>query len=147
MPVSYTPNFKNVLDKLRSILRSEFKQTVQVFIGHEEEVSGSTQYIRLDPVGSELTTMRSSGETREYEVQMYFYFINANIENKNALDHVLRIISRIEATVVNNRATTLKDSSDLFNCRVDSTELDALDKENEYVVLLVWKGQHTSNIS
>ena len=147
MPISYKPNFKNMLDKLRSILRNEFKQSVKVFIGHEEEVSGNTQYIRLDPIGSELTEMLTHGETREYEVHMYFYFINANIENKNAMDHVLRIVSRIEAIIQNNRATTLSDSSNLFNCRVETTELNALDKENEYVVLLVWKGQHTGNIS
>ena len=77
---------------------------------------------------------------------MYYYFLDKNIKI-SSLEHVLRYTSRIEALVQNNRATTLSDSSNLFNCRIESTELNALEEENEYVVLLVWKGQHTGNIS
>ena len=90
--------------------------------------------------------MLSHGETREYEINMYYYFLDKNIKI-SSLEHVLRYTSRIEALVQNNRATTLSDSSNLFNCRIESTELNALEEENEYVVLLVWKGQHTGNIS
>ena len=73
-------------------------------------------------------------------------FLDKNI-NSSSLDHVLRYTSRIEALVHDNMATTLSDDSNLYNCRIESTELNALDEENEYVVLLVWKGQHTGNIS
>ena len=43
-------------------------------------------------------------------------------------------------------AMTLSDSSNCFNCRIETTELNALDDENEYVVQLTWIGQHLGNI-
>ena len=145
MAITFTNNFKNILDKLRNILRTEFKGALPVYIGHES-AQASSQFVRLDPVGSELVSYMSSAELREYNIVMYYYFVDKNIK-KSSLDHVLRYTSRIEALVQNNRATTLSDSSNLFNCRIESTELNALEEENEYVVLLVWKGQHTGNIS
>ena len=145
MPVTFTNNFKNILDKLRNILRTEFKGALPVYIGHES-AQASSQFVRLDPVGSELVSYMSSAELREYNIVMYYYFVDKNIK-KSSLDHVLRYTSRIEALVQNNRSTTLSDSSNLFNCRLETTELNALEEENEYVVLLVWKGQHTGNIS
>ena len=53
MAVTFTNNWKNILDKLRSILRTEFKGALPVYIG--EEGSEGTQFVRLDPIGSELT--------------------------------------------------------------------------------------------
>ena len=53
MPVKFTNNFKNILDKLQSILRTEFGNTLPVHVGEVNEKAGS-QYLRLDPVGSEL---------------------------------------------------------------------------------------------
>ena len=121
MAVSFTNNFKNILDKLRNILRTEFKGALPVYIGHESE-------------------------QREFTLNIYYYFLDKNIK-KTSLDHVLRYVSRIEALIHDNTSTTLSDSANLYNCRVESTSLNALEDENEYVVELVWKGQHTGNIS
>jgi hypothetical protein len=77
---------------------------------------------------------------------MYYYFLDKNIK-KTSLDHVLRYMSRIEALMHDYTSTTLADSSNLYNGRIESTALNALDEENEYVVEFVWKGQHTGNIS
>ena len=145
MPVTFTSNFKNILDKLRNILRTEFKNALPVYIGHES-TQASSQFMRLDPIGSELITYMASAEQREYTVNMYYYFLDKNIK-KTSLDHVLRYTSRIEALIHDNTSTTLTDSSNLYNCRIDSTSLNALNEENEYVVEMVWKGQHTGNIS
>ena len=145
MAITPEDTYTKILNKLRSLFRDEFKNAVPTYVGHDKKVSGS-QYIRLDPVGSDLTEMLTQGETREYTINCYYYFLDKNV-NISSLEHVLRYTSRIEALVQNNRATTLSDSSNLFNCRVESTELNALEEENEYVVLLVWKGQHTGNIS
>ena len=41
---------------------------------------------------------------------------------------------------------TLSDSSRCINCRIETTELNALDDENEYVVQFEWRGQHLGNI-
>jgi hypothetical protein len=145
MPVTFTNNFTNILNKLRNILRTEFKGALPVYIGHES-AQASTQFVRLDPIGSELLTYMVTGEQREYTINMYYYFLDKNIK-KTSLDHVLRYISRIEALIHDNTSTTLTDSSNLYNCRVESTTLNSLEEENEYVVEMVWKGQHTANIT
>ena len=144
MPVTFTNNFTNILDKLRNILRTEFKGALPVYIGHES-AQASTQFVRLDPIGSELTEYNTNGEIREYTVNMYYYFLDKNIK-KTSLDHVLRYISRIEALIHDNIAMTLSDSTDAFNCRVESTALNSLEEENEYIVEMVWKGQHLGNL-
>ena len=143
MAVTFTNNFKNILDKLREILRTEFKGALPVYIGHES-AQASSQFLRLDPVGSELTAYMVNSETREFTVNMYYYFLDKNIK-KTSLDHVLRYVSRIEALVHDNISMTLTDSTNVFNCRVESTALNTLEEENEYVVEMVWKGQHLGN--
>ena len=145
MAVTFTNNFKNILDKLRNILRTEFKNALPVYIGHESS-QASSQFLRLDPVGSELLTYMVTGEQREFTVNIYYYFLDKNIK-KTSLDHVLRYVSRIEALMHDYTSTTLTDSSNLYNGRIESTTLNSLEEENEYVVEFVWKGQHTGNIS
>ena len=143
MPVDFTSNFTNILNKLRNILRTEFKGGLPVYIGHEQKEQGS-QYLRLDPLGSNLIEYNAHSEIREYQVNMFYYFADPNV-NKTSLDHVLRYVSRIEALIHDNTAMVLTDSSNCFNCRVESTQLNALDDENEYVVQFEWRGQHHSN--
>ena len=145
MAVTFTNNFKNILDKLRNILRTEFKGALPIYIGHES-AQASSQFLRLDPIGSELLTYMATGEQREFTVNIYYYFLDKNIK-KTSLDHVLRYVSRIEALMHDYTSTTLADSSNLYNGRIDSTVLNSLEEENEYVVEFVWKGQHTGNIS
>ena len=144
MPITFTNNFKNILDKLRNVLRAEFKGSLPVYIGHEtKEVS--TQYLRLDPIGSTLSEYNVNGEMREFQVNMFYYFADPNV-NKTSLDHVLRFVSRLEALIHDNITMTLTDSSNCFNCRIESTELNALEDDNEYVVQFEWRGQHLANM-
>ena len=149
MAVNFTNNFKNILDKLKNILRTEFKGALPVYIGHETNQAGA-QFLRLDPVGSELIQYMATSESREYTVNMYYYFLDKNIK-KTSLDHVLRYMSRIEALMHDNSSTSYTNESgateNWYNGRVESTELNALDEENEYVVEFVWKAQHTGNMS
>ena len=145
MPITFTNNFKNILDKLRNVLRAEFKGSLPVYIGHEtKEVS--TQYLRLDPIGSTLSEYSVSSEMREFQVNMFYYFADPNV-NKTSLDHVLRFVSRLEALIHDNLAMTLTDGSSCLNCRMESTELNALEDNNEYVVQFEWRGQHLANMS
>ena len=143
MPVTFTNNFKNILDKLRNVLRTEFKGTLPIYIGHEQKEQGN-QYLRLDPVGSTLNEYNVNGEIREFQINMFYYFADPNV-NKSSLDHVLRFVSRIEALIHDNVTIELTDSTNCFNCRIEATELNALDDENEYVVQFEWRGQHHSN--
>ena len=146
MPVTFTSNFTNILNKLRNILRTEFKGGLPVYIGHEQKEQGS-QYLRLDPIGNNLIEYNVNGELREYQVNMFYYFADPNV-NKTSLDHVLRYVSRIEALIHDNITMTLSDanSSSCFNCRIETTELNALDDQNEYVVQFEWRGQHLGNL-
>jgi len=113
-------------------------------------MQASTQFIRLDPEGSELLTYMATGEQREYTVNIYYYFLDKNIKNPS-LDHVLRYVSRIEALMHDYSSTTYTNENSAtehwYNGRVEATTLNSLEDENEYVVEFVWKGQHTGNIS
>ena len=115
MAVNFTNNFTNILNKLRNTLRTEFKGTLPVYIGHEQKEQGN-QYLRLDPVGSTLSEYNVNGEIREFQINMFYYFADPNV-NKTSLDHVLRFVSRIEALIHDNISMTLDDtnSTNCFN--------------------------------
>ena len=140
MAVSFTNNWKNILDKLRSVLRTEYGNTLPIFVG-DEDSSTSSQYIRLDPQSSDLSEYMVSAEMREFTVNVLYVFSGANIK-KAALDHILRFVSRTEALIHDNISMTLADSSDAINCRFESTELGTDEVENVYIVNWVWKCQH-----
>ena len=143
MAVSFTNNWKNILDKLEGTLRTEFKGALPVYTGNKAP-AGST-YLQLSPVGSELLEYNVTSETREFTIQILYYFLEANVRD-SALDHILRTVSRIEALIHDNMAMTLTDNSNLFNCRMQSTELNAGD-EDMYIVEWEYKCMHLGNIS
>ena len=145
MAVTFTNNFKNILDKIQSLLRTEFKGALPVYVG-SETVQAGTQFVRIDPQSSELVSFMSNSETREFTINIFYYFLDKNIK-KTSLDHVLRYVSRIEALIHDNLIMTLADSSKVLNARIASTTLDTLEDENEYVVEMVWKGQHIGNMT
>ena len=141
MAVSFTNNWKNILDKLESVLRTEFKGALPVYTGNKAP-AGST-YLQLSPVGSELLEYNVTSETREFTIQILYYFLEANVRD-SALDHILRTFSRIEALIHDNTAMTLTDSTRAFNCRMQSTELNAGD-EDMYIVEWEYKCMHLGN--
>ena len=143
MAVSFTNNWKNILDKLENTLRTEFKGALPVYRGNKAP-AGAT-YLQLNPVGSELLEYNVTSETREFTIQILYYFLEANVKD-SALDHILRTVSRIEALIHDNMAMTLSDSSNLFNCRMLSTTLNA-GEEDMYVVEWEYKCMHLGNIS
>ena len=144
MAVSFTNNWKNILDKLRNVLRSEFKGALPIYVG--EEGQEGTQFIRLDPIGSEMLEYNITSESREFTISVSYYFAEHNVK-KSALDHVLRYVSRIEALIHDNTSITLSDNSNLYNCRMESMELSPDEESSVYLVQWEWKGQHTGNIS
>ena len=142
MAISFTNNWKNILDKLQSVLRTEFGSTLKVYRG--KVISPGNQYLTLLPLGTTLSEYNSSSEIREFSVNMEYHFRDPNM-NEKALDHVTRVVSRSEALIQDNIAMTLADSSSAFNCRVDSTDLGGGD-ESEYIVILEWVCQHLGNV-
>ena len=141
MAVSFTNNWKNILDKLENTLRTEFKGALPIYRGNKAP-AGST-YLQLNPVGSELLEYNVTSETREFTIQILYYFLEANVKD-SALDHIMRMVSRIEALIHDNTVMILSDSSQAFNCRMQSTELNAGD-EDMYVVEWEYKCMHLGN--
>ena len=144
MAVTFTNNWKNILDKLESVLEAEFKGALPVYKGNTIP-KGVNQALQLMPTGSVLSDYNATSETREFTIQVRFIFNEANV-NETALDHILRQVSRIEALIHDNGVMTLSDSSNAFNCRFESTELNADEESGIYLVVWDYKCQHLGNV-
>ena len=144
MATSFTNNWKNILDKLQSVIRTEFKNALPSYRGFDNEPAGS-QYLRLIPIGSDLLEYSVTSETREFSINIMLHFKSANIK-ETALDHILRLVSRLESLIVDNISMTLTDSTNLFNCRIESTSFDSTNPE-EHIVSFDYKCMHQGNLS
>tara|TARA_Y100000593_G_scaffold50630_1_gene95265 strand:- start:1405 stop:1842 length:438 start_codon:yes stop_codon:yes gene_type:complete len=143
MAVTFTNNWKNILDKLESILEAEFKGALPVYKGNSVP-KGINQALKLTPLSSVLNEYNTNSETREFTVSVQFIFAEANIR-ETALDHVLRYVSRIEALIHDNITMTLSDSTNAFNCRFESTNLNTDEDSGVYLVDWEYKCQHLGN--
>jgi hypothetical protein len=144
MPTSFTNNWKNILDKLESVLETEFKGALPVYKG-DTIPKGVNQALQLIPTGSVLSEYNTNSETREFSVTVRFVFAQVNVK-ETALDHILRYISRIEALIHDNVTMTLSDSSNAFNCRFETTELNTDEESGVHVTEWEWKCQHLGNL-
>ncbi len=144
MAVTFTNNWKNILDKLESILETEFKGALPVYKGNSVP-KGVNQALQLIPTGSVLLDYNATSETREFSITVRFIFAEVNVKEA-ALDHILRYVSRIEALIHDNIAITLSDSSDAFNCRFESTDLNSDEESGIYITDWAWKCQHLGNV-
>tara|TARA_R100000664_G_scaffold33879_1_gene52497 strand:- start:2058 stop:2495 length:438 start_codon:yes stop_codon:yes gene_type:complete len=143
MPVTFTNNWKNILDKVQSTLRTEFGGSAPVFVGRADDSAG-TQYFRLAPVSSEITELYAHGEQREFTINIFFYFDSKEIGSKE-YDHILRFVSRTEALMHDNIKMTLADSTTLFDCRMDTCTLDVGEPEDPYTVQWEFICSHLGN--
>ena len=143
MAVTFTNNWKNILDKLESILEAEFKGALPVYKGNSVP-KGVNQALKLTPLSSVLNEYNTNSETREFTVSVQFIFAEANIR-ETALDHVLRYFSRKEALIHDNITMTLSDSTNAFNCRFESTNLNTDEDSGVYLVDWEYKCQHLGN--
>ena len=81
MAVNFTNNWKNILDKLESVLETEFKGALPVYKG-KDIPKGANQALQLIPTGSVLTEYNATSETREFSVTVRYVFADANV-NEN----------------------------------------------------------------
>ena len=58
MGVAFANNWENILDKLESILRTEFKGALKVYRGLKNEIE-SSQYLRIYPISSDIINYSS----------------------------------------------------------------------------------------
>ena len=139
----YQNNWKNILDKLESVLEAEFKRALPVYKGSSIP-KGVNQAIQLIPTGSVLSEYNTTSETREFSITVRFIFAEVNVR-ETVLDHILRYVSRIEALIHDNMAMDLSDNTRAFNCRFDSTDLNSDEESGIYVTEWAWKCQHLGN--
>ena len=71
MAVNFTNNWKNILDKLESVIETEFKGALPVFKG-DPVPKGVNQALQLIPVSSALSDYNTTSETREFSIQIRF---------------------------------------------------------------------------
>ena len=143
MAVTFTNNWKNILDKLESVLETEFKGALPVYKGNTVP-KGVNQALQLVPTGSVLSEYNTTSETREFSITVRFIFAEVNVK-ESALDHILRYVSRIEALIHDNVAMTLSDSTRAFNCRFETTDLNTDEDSGIYITEWAWKCQHLGN--
>jgi len=145
MAVNFTNNWKNILDKLESILEAEFKGALPVYKG-KDVPKGVNQAIQLIPTGSVLIEYNLTSETREFSVTLRYVFAEANV-NERALDHILRQISRVEALIHDNVTMALSDSTKAINCRFETTNLNTDEESGAHITEWDWKCNYIGNIS
>ena len=143
MPVTFTNNFKNILDELESVIKTEFKGTLPTCVGYEK-MHGS-QYLRIVPESSVLISLMTTSEERQYDIRLIYYFDEKMINTKT-VDHILRYTSRIEALIHDNIIMTLSDNTQALNCRIESTELNTDEGDGVYTVDMEWRCSHVGNI-
>ena len=144
MAITFENVFKDkILDTIRSFLNTEFAGTISVYTGDFKNMGN--QSIRLTPVGNDLTEHRTSGEIREYIVDIGYYFKEKALK-KDAWEHILRMVSRIENLFDDNRSNTY------FNGRLVSMRINEKTAEEEEIdglntVKWEFRGMYLSNVS
>ena len=144
MAITFENVFKDkILDTVRTFLNTEFAGTISVYTGDFKNMGN--QSIRLTPVGNELSELMSSGEVREYIVDIGYYFKEKALK-KDAWEHILRMVSRIENLFDDNRSNTY------FNGRLVSMRINEKTAEEEEfdglnTVKWEFRGMYLSNVS
>ena len=121
MVISFENVFKDkILDTVRSFLNTEFAGTIPVYTGSFKNMG--SQSIRLTPVGNDLVENLSTGEIREYIVEVAYYFKEKSVK-RDTWEHILRQISRMENLFYDNLNNTY------FNGRLVSMRINELEDE------------------
>ena len=143
MAVAFANNFENILDKLESLLKTEFGGSLKIYRTIKDDIKDN-QYLLIMPSGSDNISYLDATETRSYAINLILHYRNAKIQ-KNESDQIMRLISRIETVIENNPNMTLTDSSVAYDCKIESTEIDRDDPE-DYVITLDFSCTHVNNI-
>ena len=144
MAITFTNVFKDkILDTIRSFLNTEFAGALSVYTGNFKDMG--TQSLRMTPVGNDLVNNLSTGEIREYIVDIGYYFKEKTLK-RDVWEHILRQVSRIENlfddnlnnTYFNGRLTTMRINE-------KTAEEEAIDGLN--VIKWEFRAMFLSNVS
>ena len=132
-----------ILDPIRSFLNTEFAGSIPVYTGDFKDMG--SQSIRLNPIGSDLIDYTSTGETREYIIDVSYTFKEKSIK-KDTWEHILRQVSHIEALFHDNINNTFFNGR-LINCRVNDKTEDEGTIDGLNVMRWEWRGMFLGNLS
>ena len=133
MAITYTNNWKNILNKLTNILKVEF--TFPIITG--KQTNNKNRYIRIIPEGSTLTELASFSEQREFNITIQ-YIAQRRKQDDVFIEYITRMASRIEALIHDNLIMTLADNTIAFDCHLATQEFDFEDEEMEDWYIIQW---------
>jgi len=143
MAITFTNVFKDkILDTIRSFLNEKFASAISVYTGDFKNMGN--QSIRITPVGNELVSYTTTGEVREYSVEIAYYLKEKAVKG-DFWAHFLLQISIIENLFDDNTSNTYfngKLASMVIN---DKNEEEAIDGLN--VVKWDFNAMYVNNVS
>jgi len=144
MVISFENVFKDkILDTVRSFLNTEFAGTIPVYTGSFKNMG--SQSIRLTPVGNDLVDNLTSGEIREYIVQVAYYFKEKSVK-RDTWEHILRQISRME-NLFNDNLNNTYFNGRLVSMRINELEDEEAEIEGLNAVKWEFRAMFLSNVS
>ena len=144
MVISFENVFKDkILDTVRSFLNTEFTGTIPVYTGSFKNMG--SQSIRLTPVGNDLVDNLTTGEIREYIVEVAYYFKEKSVK-RDTWEHILRQISRME-NLFNDNLNNTYFNGRLVSMRINELEDEEAEIEGLNAVKWEFKAMFLSNVS
>ena len=144
MVISFENVFKDkILDTIRSFLNTEFAGTIPVYTGSFKNMG--SQSIRLTPVGNDLVDNLTSGEIREYIVQVAYYFKEKSVK-RDTWEHILRQISRME-NLFNDNLNNTYFNGRLVSMRINELEDEEAEIEGLNAIKWEFRAMFLSNVS
>jgi len=144
MVISFENVFKDkILDTVRSFLNTEFAGTIPVYTGSFKNMG--SQSIRLTPVGNDLVDNLTTGEIREYIVQVAYYFKEKSVK-RDTWEHILRQISRME-NLFNDNLNNTYFNGRLVSMRINELEDEEAEIEGLNAVKWEFRAMFLSNVS
>ena len=144
MVISFENVFKDkILDTVRSFLNTEFAGTIPVYTGSFKNMG--SQSIRLTPVGNDLVENLSTGEIREYIVDVAYYFKEKSVK-RDTWEHILRQISRTE-NLFNDNLNNTYFNGRLVSMRINEKTAEEAEIEGLNAVKWEFRAMFLSNVS
>ena len=144
MVISFENVFKDkILDTVRSFLNTEFAGTIPVYTGSFKNMG--SQSIRLTPVGNDLVDNLTTGEIREYIVEVAYYFKEKSVK-RDTWEHILRQISRME-NLFNDNLNNTYFNGRLVSMRINELEDEEAEIEGLNAIKWEFRAMFLSNVS
>ena len=144
MAITFENVFKDkILDTIRTFLNTEFAGTISVYTGNFKNMGN--QSIRLTPVGNDLTQKLSTGEIRDYIVDIGYYFKEKALK-RDAWEHILRMVSRIENLFDDNQNNTYFNGR-LVSMRINEKTVEEGEIEGLNTVKWEFRAMYLTNVS